>query len=111
MDSSSGVAIALAHAASEANWSLVDTAARTKKRRPRTRCAVCGNDYEWAMEIRLGGTLAIFDCFECAVHAMAPMCERCGCRIIGHGVETAGRMYCGSHCARPSAAGVVASSS
>jgi hypothetical protein len=100
MNVSSGLATALAHAVGEANQSLVGIAPRTKRRRPKTRCDLCGNDYEGAMEIRLRGKVGIFDCFECAVHAMAPICERCGCRIIGHGVETAGRMYCCSHCAR-----------
>lgn len=99
MNSSSGVATALAHAVGEANKSLVGITRGTKKRRDRTRCDVCGNDYEGAMEIRLGANVSIFDCFECAIHAMAPICERCGCRIIGHGVEAAARMYCSSRCA------------
>jgi len=51
------------------------------------------------MEIRLRGRVAIFDCFECAIHVMALACERCGCRIVGHGVEAAGSTYCCSHCA------------
>jgi hypothetical protein len=39
----------------------------------------------------------VFDSFECAIHKMAPVCEHCGCRIIGHGVEAEGHFYC---CAR-----------
>jgi hypothetical protein len=30
---------------------------------------------------------------------LAPTCEHCGCRIIGHGVEADGRMFCCAHCA------------
>jgi len=28
-----------------------------------------------------------FDSFECAIHALAPTCENCGIRIVGHGLE------------------------
>ncbi|MBB6472511.1 hypothetical protein BJ992_001942 [Sphaerisporangium rubeum] len=41
-----------------------------------------------------------FDSFECAIQRMAPSCEHCGCRIIGHGVEANGHWYCCAHCAR-----------
>jgi Rieske Fe-S protein len=30
---------------------------------------------------------------------MAPVCEHCGCRIIGHGVQAGGRFFCCAHCA------------
>jgi hypothetical protein len=33
---------------------------------------------------------------------MAPICEHCKCRIVGHGVEVGGRFYCCAHCARAS---------
>jgi len=36
---------------------------------------------------------------------MAPTCAHCGCRIIGHGAENNGTMYCCAHCAKH--AGVV----
>ena len=62
-------------------------------------CQVCGNDYDKTFEVRMGGQNYIFDSFECAVHALAPRCEHCGCRIIGHGTEADGRMYCCAHCA------------
>lgn len=96
--SSSSLATALAHAAGEANKSLMSAALNAKKD-PLARCEVCGNGCEAPMEIRLRGRVAIFDCFECAIHVMALACERCGCRIIGHGVEAAGSTYCCSHCA------------
>lgn len=27
-------------------------------------------------------------------------CDHCGCKIIGHGVEASGTMYCCAHCAQ-----------
>ena len=64
------------------------------------RCEVCGNEYRKTLEIKYEGRVATFDSFECAIHAMAPTCEHCACRIIGHGVETPdGRYFCCAHCA------------
>jgi hypothetical protein len=62
-------------------------------------CEVCGNDYDKFFEVVQAGATHIFDSFECAIHALAPTCEHCGCRIMGHGVETEGRMFCCAHCA------------
>ncbi len=31
--------------------------------------------------------------------ALAPSCQHCGCRIIGHGVEVQGAIYCCANCA------------
>ena len=62
-------------------------------------CDVCGNDYDKAMQISVAGETHTFDSFECAIHALAPTCDHCGCRIIGHGVEAAGRIFCCAHCA------------
>lgn len=64
------------------------------------RCEVCGNDYDKPIEVSAAGRRHIFDCFECAIHRMAPVCEHCGCKVIGHGVEVSGRFYCCAHCAR-----------
>jgi hypothetical protein len=64
-------------------------------------CEVCGNDYDRAMTIEKEGASHVFDSFECAIHALAPTCEHCGCRIIGHGVESGdGRIFCCANCAR-----------
>ena len=41
-----------------------------------------------------------FDSFECAIHALAPTCAHCQCRIIGHGAEHDGTFYCCAHCAK-----------
>ncbi|MFI0418169.1 hypothetical protein [Spongiactinospora sp. 9N601] len=64
------------------------------------RCETCGNDYDMAFEIRAQGVTHIFDSFECAIQRMAPVCEHCGCRVIGHGVQAGDRWYCCAHCAR-----------
>jgi hypothetical protein len=45
------------------------------------RCETCGNDYDKAMSITLAGG------------------AHCKCRIIGHGVEAKGKMFCCEHCA------------
>lgn len=66
------------------------------------RCDVCGNDYEHSFDLVVGGKSHTFDCFECAIHAMAPTCVHCGCRILGHGVQDQEHIYCCAHCARES---------
>jgi hypothetical protein len=64
------------------------------------QCDVCGNDYDKSFEVRSGGSTYTFDSLECAIHKLAPPCAHCGCRIVGHGVEAAGTMYCCANCAR-----------
>jgi len=63
------------------------------------RCEVCGNDYDRAFQVVAAGKTHTFDSFECAIHALAPVCEHCDCRIVGHGIEAGGAMYCCAHCA------------
>jgi hypothetical protein len=64
-------------------------------------CEVCGNDYDKSFEVVVrGGESHVFDSFECAIHALAPRCEHCQCRVIGHGVEANGSIYCCAHCAK-----------
>jgi hypothetical protein len=63
------------------------------------RCEVCGNEYDKAFEVTTHAERHVFDSFECAVHRLAPVCEHCGCRVIGHGVEAGGKFYCCAHCA------------
>ena len=53
-------------------------------------CEVCGNEYEKTFEVVAAGARHFFDSFECAIHKMAPVCEHCRCRIVGHGVEADG---------------------
>lgn len=65
------------------------------------RCEHCGNDYAKSFEVRAAdGTTHTFDSFECAIHVMAPICGHCECRIVGHGLEADGAMFCCAHCAR-----------
>jgi hypothetical protein len=63
-------------------------------------CETCGNEYDKAFEVVAAGAHHVFDCFECAIKALAPHCEHCACNVIGHGVEAGGRFYCSAHCAR-----------
>ncbi len=63
------------------------------------RCEVCGNEYDKPIEVKKDETTHVFDSFECAIHALAPRCYRCGCTILGHGVETGEAIFCSAHCA------------
>ncbi len=63
-------------------------------------CEVCGNDYEMSFEVVAQGARHTFDSFECAIHRMAPICEHCGVKVVGHGVVVDGTFYCCAHCAR-----------
>lgn len=65
-------------------------------------CDVCGNQYDKMMKINVDGSEKKFDCFECAIHALAPKCEHCQVRILGHGLEENGQFYCCASCARMS---------
>lgn len=66
-----------------------------------SNCEVCGNEYAMTFEIHTqGGGMHVFDSFECAIHRLAPTCEHCSCRVIGHGVQVDGRFFCCAHCAR-----------
>ena len=69
------------------------------------QCEVCGNNYDKSFEVIHAGKPHIFDSFECAIHALAPICAHCHCRIVGHGIEANGTFYCCAHCAQK--AGVV----
>ena len=65
------------------------------------RCEHCGNDYAKSFDIRAAdGSTHTFDSFECAIHVLAPICGHCECRIVGHGLEADGAMFCCAHCAR-----------
>ncbi len=63
------------------------------------QCEVCGNDYDKTFQVMRDGKQYTFDSFECAIQKLAPVCEHCGCRIVGHGVEKDGVFYCCAHCA------------
>ncbi|MEV4378145.1 hypothetical protein [Streptosporangium sp. NPDC049644] len=63
-------------------------------------CETCGNDYDMSFEVHTRGGVHVFDSFECAIQRMAPICEHCGVRIVGHGVEADRRWFCCANCAR-----------
>ncbi len=64
------------------------------------RCETCGNDYDKTFEVTMNGGTHVFDSFECAIFALAPACSHCGVRIVGHGVEAKGELFCCAHCAQ-----------
>ncbi|MGH6735564.1 MAG: hypothetical protein ACRECX_05735 [Methyloceanibacter sp.] len=64
------------------------------------KCAQCGNDYDKSFEVVMAGRTTTFDSFECAIQALAPTCPHCGVRIVGHGVEHDGAIFCCVHCAK-----------
>jgi hypothetical protein len=72
----------------------------TKEVRTMAVCEVCGNDYDKSFEVIVAGARHVFDSFECAIHRIAPICEHCGCKVIGHGTEIDGQFFCCAHCAR-----------
>ncbi|HZP86056.1 MAG TPA: hypothetical protein VFB54_04495 [Burkholderiales bacterium] len=71
-------------------------------------CEVCGNEYEGAFYVIAAGQRHVFDSFECAIHRLAPVCEHCNCKIIGHGVESGGHFFCCANCARHAGVSTVA---
>jgi hypothetical protein len=64
------------------------------------RCETCGNAYERTFKIFMNGKEHTFDCFECAIHALAPHCKNCDIPIIGHGLESGLDYFCCAGCAR-----------
>lgn len=64
-----------------------------------SRCDVCHNDYAESFEVTMAGTTHTFDCFECAIHALAPKCSGCGVRVLGHGLQSGKDIFCCKTCA------------
>ena len=103
MAAGSTVATAVGHALSHGAQPL--TSSKTRDTAPAAmRCEVCGNEYEAPLEIHVRGQRGVFDCFECAIQALAPACAHCQCRVIGHGIAVDGVIYCCAHCARAAGA-------
>lgn len=63
------------------------------------QCETCGNHYDKTFQVTMDGAPHQFDSFECAIEALAPRCNHCHCRIIGHGVEQGSDVYCCKSCA------------
>lgn len=62
---------------------------------------VCGNEYEGSSAMITTDRRAhIFDSIDDAAHAIAPVCAHCGCRVLGHGMQSGGKIYCRASCAR-----------
>lgn len=68
-----------------------------EKRMP--KCDGCGNEYDKSFQVTASDKTYVFDSFECAIQMLAPVCAHCRVRIIGHGLEKNGVMFCCSHCA------------
>ncbi len=62
------------------------------------RCETCGNDYDRSFDVVMAGKTHTFDSFECAIHALAPTCKSCGIRVVGHGLQAGGDIFCCDHC-------------
>jgi hypothetical protein len=80
---------------------------RALQRRTPMQCEVCGNEYKDSFTVSLRDETYAFDCFECAIHALAPTCAHCGCKVIGHGLSREGDIFCCEHCVRMSLSGRV----
>jgi hypothetical protein len=63
-------------------------------------CETCGNTYDKAFEVSMGGTTHTFDSFQCAIQMLAPRCYHCKVAIIGQGMEARGQYFCCAACAR-----------
>jgi hypothetical protein len=63
------------------------------------QCGTCGNEYDKPFQVLMDGESHVFDSFECAIEALAPRCTHCACRVIGHGVEEGGSVFCCKSCA------------
>ncbi|MFC7511908.1 hypothetical protein ACFQV4_22580 [Streptomyces thermocarboxydus] len=57
-------------------------------------CEVCGNDYALSFEVRtVDNSVHTFDSIECAAHKLAPICDNCGCKVLGHGLQAGGQFF------------------
>ena len=63
------------------------------------KCYVCGNEYDKTFRVNMNGNEYTFDSFECAAHQLAPTCEHCNVKIVGHGVEADNKIFCCANCA------------
>jgi hypothetical protein len=64
------------------------------------RCDKCGNAYKNNFKVVMKDKSYSFDCFECAISMLAPVCACCGTQIIGHGLEKGDDIFCCGACAR-----------
>ena len=64
------------------------------------KCDNCGNFYENSFQVIVNAQSYHFDCFECAIHKLAPRCHHCNTPVLGHGLEAESNIFCCAHCAR-----------
>ena len=59
------------------------------------KCEVCGNSYDKAFTIEMGGTKHTFDAFECAIQKLAPSCAQRveGPSVMQGAAERAGDLH------------------
>lgn len=75
------------------------TASESSRAQSNRVCDNCGNLYDKTITVVMNGETHYFDAFECAIQMLAPRCTQCETRIIGHGIEADGVMYCCANCA------------
>jgi hypothetical protein len=63
------------------------------------KCNRCGNEYDKSFDVTANGKTYTYDSFECAISELAPECDACGVKIVGHGVEGDNMIFCCAHCA------------
>ena len=51
------------------------------------KCEVCGNDYDKSFELIAADARHTFGSFECAIQAIAPICEHCKSQTDRRGHE------------------------
>ncbi len=65
-----------------------------------TQCEICGTENEKNFTVIMNGENHVFDTFKCAIQELAPLCEHCGCKVLGHGVERSSHLFCSDSCSR-----------
>ena len=69
-------------------------------------CDTCGFETEEPLKIIYHDMHSDFCCFECAITALAPECQHCHCKVIGHGAYGPDdTIFCSHHCAQLIAVG------
>lgn len=69
------------------------------------KCEVCGTAYQKSFQVVADGVTHTFDCFDCAISKLAPVCDYCGVRVTGRGVEgVRNTLYCGANCVKAAGA-------
>lgn len=62
------------------------------------KCDHCGKPHQEFLKVVMAEKTYTFDCFDCAIQTLAPICPQCHCRIIGVGYERNHLKYCSREC-------------